>query len=394
MKATKWKSYSLALIAGMSVLTACSSDDNNDNGGNGNNGNGNEIENGTTLKGTITSDVTLTAGSTYKLSGEYIVEDGATLNIEAGVKIISIYDDIVDYILVKQGGKINAVGTSSAPIVMTSEKEEPGAWGGIHICGKAHTNAEGGKGSSEIGGATYGGNDDADNSGTLKYVRVEYSGYAFDSEHEANGITFYGVGNGTTVEYCQAYKGSDDGFEFFGGSVNVSNLVSVSCSDDSFDWTEGWNGTATNLVAYQEAEETLGYDCNCLIEADNNENNYAATPVAHPVLKNLILVGNNSAAGNRGIRLRRGTQVEIDGAKVCGKKNAVTLESEETENALLAGTSKLANMTVDSELRSEKNIYTNDNFVSAGNTVDTSLKYTSFDDIKAECEWMAGNWVK
>lgn len=394
MKATKWKSYSLALIAGMSVLTACSSDDNNDNGGNGNNGNGNEIEHGTTLKGTITSDVTLTAGSTYKLSGEYIVEDGATLNIEAGVKIISIYDDIVDYILVKQGGKINAVGTSSAPIVMTSEKEEPGAWGGIHICGKAHTNAEGGKGSSEIGGATYGGNDDADNSGTLKYVRVEYSGYAFDSEHEANGITFYGVGNGTTVEYCQAYKGSDDGFEFFGGSVNVSNLVSVSCSDDSFDWTEGWNGTATNLVAYQEAEETLGYDCDCLIEADNNENNYAATPVAHPVLKNLILVGNNSAAGNRGIRLRRGTQVEIDGAKVCGKKNAVTLESEETENALLAGTSKLANMTVDSELRSEKNIYTNDNFVSAGNTVDTSLKYTSFDDIKAECEWMAGNWVK
>ena len=394
MKATKWKSYSLALIAGMSVLTACSSDDNNDNGGNGNNGNGNEIENGTTLKGTITSDVTLTAGSTYKLSGEYIVEDGATLNIEAGVKIISIYDDIVDYILVKQGGKINAVGTSSAPIVMTSEKEEPGAWGGIHICGKAHTNAEGGKGSSEIGGATYGGNDDADNSGTLKYVRVEYSGYAFDSEHEANGITFYGVGNGTTVEYCQAYKGSDDGFEFFGGSVNVSNLVSVSCSDDSFDWTEGWNGTATNLVAYQEAEETLGYDCDCLIEADNNENNYAATPVAHPVLKNLILVGNNSAAGNRGIRLRRGTQVEIDGAKVCGKKNAVTLESEETENALLAGTSKLANMTVDSELRSEKNIYSNDNFVSAGNTVDTSLKYTSFDDIKAECEWMAGNWVK
>ena len=99
----------------MSVLTACSSDDNNDNGGNGNNGNGNEIENGTTLKGTITSDVTLTAGSTYKLSGEYIVEDGATLNIEAGVKIISIYDDIVDYILVKQGGKINAVGTSCRP---------------------------------------------------------------------------------------------------------------------------------------------------------------------------------------------------------------------------------------------------------------------------------------
>ena len=297
----KWKFYSLAFVAGMSILTACSSDDNNDNDGNGN---GNEIENGTILKGTITSDVTLAAGNTYKLSGEYIVEEGATLHIEEGVKIIAVYDDIADYILVKQGGKINAVGTPDKPIVMTSEKEEPGAWGGIHICGRAHTNAEGGKGSSEIGGAVYGGNDDADNSGTLQYIRLEYTGFAFDEEHEANGISFYGVGNGTIVDHCQAYKGSDDGFEFFGGSVNVSNLVAVSCSDDSFDWTEGWNGKGTNLVAYQEAESTLGYDCDCLMECDNNGSNNAATPVAHPVLKNLILVGNGGS--KQGIRLRAG----------------------------------------------------------------------------------------
>ena len=119
----KWKFYSLAFVAGMSILTACSSDDNNDNDGNGGNGNGNEIENGTILKGTITSDVTLAAGNTYKLSGEYIVEEGGTLHIEEGVKIIAVYDDIADYILVKQGGKINAVGTPDKPIVMTSEKE-------------------------------------------------------------------------------------------------------------------------------------------------------------------------------------------------------------------------------------------------------------------------------
>lgn len=313
----KWKFYSLAFVAGMSILTACSSDDNNDNDGNGGNGNGNEIENGTILKGTITSDVTLAAGNTYKLSGEYIVEEGGTLHIEEGVKIIAVYDDIADYILVKQGGKINAVGTPDKPIVMTSEKEEPGAWGGIHICGRAHTNAEGGKGSSEIGGAVYGGNDDADNSGTLQYIRLEYTGFAFDEEHEANGISFYSVGNGTIVDHCQAYKGSDDGFEFFGGSVNVSNLVAVSCSDDSFDWTEGWNGKGTNLVAYQEAESTLGYDCDCLMECDNNGSNNAATPVAHPVLKNLILVGNGGS--KQGIRLRAGTEVEIDNAKVCGK---------------------------------------------------------------------------
>ena len=102
----------------------------------------------------------------------------------------------MDYILVKQGAKINAIGTADNPIVMTAELEEAGAWGGIHICGRAHTNAEGGVGSSEIGNATYGGTDDSDNSGTLRYIRLEYTGYAFDEEHEANGISFYGVGNG------------------------------------------------------------------------------------------------------------------------------------------------------------------------------------------------------
>ena len=97
----------------------------------------------------------------------------------------------------------------------------------------------------------------------MRYVRVEYTGFAFDEEHEANGITFYCVGNGTTVEYCQAYRGSDDGFEWFGGSVNVKYLVSTDCSDDSFDWTEGWNGKAQFLVAYQSPKDELGYDCDC-----------------------------------------------------------------------------------------------------------------------------------
>lgn len=374
----------------MSLLTACS-DDNNENGDNGENGN--EIENGATLKGTITSDVTLAAGNTYKLSGEYIVEAGATLNIEEGVKIVSVYDDIVDYILVKQGAKINAVGTPDKPIVMTSEKEEAGAWGGIHICGRAHTNAEGGKGSSEIGGATYGGNDDADNSGTLQYIRLEYTGYAFDEEHEANGISFYGVGNGTIVDHCEAYKGSDDGFEFFGGSVNVSNLVAVSCSDDSFDWTEGWNGKGTDLVAYQEAESTLGYACDCLMECDNNGSNNAATPVAHPTLKNLILVGNGGS--KQGIRLRAGTEVEIDNAKVCGKGQPLTVETALTENALKDGTSKLTNITISAELSSKEGIYTNADFIAvSSNRVDASLSYASFDAIKSECSWMSGNWVK
>ena len=382
MKTIDWKFSTLALIAGMFVFTSCSNNDDDP-----------VIEepDNSVLQGSIVSDLTLKSGNTYTLNGEFLVKEGATLNIEPGVKIVAQYDDRVDYILVEQGAKINALGTASAPIIMTSSKEEPGAWGGIHICGRAHTNAEGGKGSSEIGGATYGGSNDADNSGVLKYVRVEYTGYAFDEEHEANGMTFYGVGNGTTIENCEAYHGSDDGFEFFGGSVNVKNMVVVNCSDDSFDWTEGWNGKGENLVAYQENASTLGYDCDCLIEADNNENNYSATPVSHPVLKNLILVGNGGS--KQGIRLRRGTEVEITSAKVCGKGKAVAVESAETENALLNGKSKLTHVSISGTLDSKEGIYTNEAFVAAGNETEQSFSYTSLSDIAKECTWMNG-WIK
>ena len=353
----------------------------------------NIIPDGTELNASLTENATLGAGNTYYLSGAYTVEEGATLNIQEGVTLIARYDDNVDYILVKQGAKINAIGTAENPIVMTSEQKEAGAWGGIHICGRAHTNAEGGEGMSEIGNAAYGGDDDADNSGTLQYVRLEYTGYAFDEEHEANGISFYGVGNGTTVDHCVAYKGSDDGFEFFGGSVNVSNMVVISCSDDSFDWTEGWNGTATDLVAYQEPVETLGYECDCLIEADNNENNYVAAPVAQPTLSNLILVGNG--ADGQGVRLRRGTYVKMDNAQICGKGKPLTVESEETENALLAGTDAfITNTTISTNVDSEKNIYTNEAFLAdAGNKVDTNLTFADFDAIKAACDWLAGAWI-
>lgn len=388
MKTMNRTLFSMAFLAGMTLFAACSDDENGNNGDNGDNNNQENL-----LTGEITEDVTLASGQTYTLNGVYRVKEGATLNIEPGVTIIAQYDDQVDYILVEQGARINAEGTASNPIVMTSDHEEPGAWGGIHICGRAHTNAEGGTGSSEIGNATYGGNDDADNSGTLRYVRVEYTGYAFDEEHEANGISFYGVGNGTTVDHCQAYKGSDDGFEFFGGSVNVSNMVVVSCSDDSFDWTEGWNGTGTNLMAYQEAESTLGYACDCLIEADNNGDNNAATPVAHPDLSNLVLVGNG--AEGRGVRLREGTEVSMDNAQICGKTMPLTVETELTENALADGTSVLTNITISADLVSNEGIYTSDSFLAGeGNTVDATLSFASLDDVINACTWIEGSWVK
>lgn len=328
------------------------------------------------LQGEYTSDLVLEANQSYTLSGGVHIKSGARLVIPEGVTITAVDDDTPDYILIEQGARIEANGTATNPIVMTSQLKEAGAWGGIHICGRAHTNAEGGIGRSEIGNATYGGNDDNDNSGTLRYVRLEYTGFALDEEHEANGISFYGVGNGTTVEYCQAYKGSDDGFEFFGGSVNVRNMVATSCSDDSFDWTEGWNGKAQFLVAYQENESTLGYDCDCLMECDNNGDNNQATPVAHPVIANVTLIGNDGDA--QGVRLREGTEVELYNTIITGKALPLTVESAGTENALADGTSVLEYVALGGVLNSNENIYTNDMFAAAaGNLTDQTFSFTN-----------------
>ena len=356
------KFLTAAVIASMAFATACNNNTDNpdDTTLKG------EIPTGTTLTGNITANATLTSGSSYKLSGGLHVKAGNTLTIEPGVTVVAVDDDAPDYILIEQGAKIDAQGTASNPIVMTSELKKSGAWGGIHICGRAHTNA--GEGVlSEIGNAPYGGSEDSDNSGTLRYIRLEYTGFALDEEHEANGISFYGVGNGTTVEYVQAYKGSDDGFEFFGGSVNVKHMVVTDCTDDSFDWTEGWNGRGQFLVAYQSGEE----ECDCLMECDNNGNNFDATPVAHPILSNLTLVGDNSANNTRGIRLRAGTQAEIYNSIITGKAKCITLETEQTEQALLSGTSKLQHIAMSSDLDSENGIYTAEMFAAAtGNSTD------------------------
>ncbi len=410
-----WKFATMVLIAGVSLFaTSCSSDEDPVN----NPGDGGEDS--YVLDSDITENVTLETGKTYTLNGGVHVKSGATLTIQPGVTIVAQHDETVDYILIEQGAKIDAQGTAAQPIVMTSEKKEAGAWGGLHICGYAHTNN--GSGKSEIGNAPYGGNNDADNSGTLKYIRLEYTGYAFDEEHEANGVSFYGVGNGTTVEHLQAYQGSDDGFEFFGGSVNVKYMVVTSCSDDSFDWTEGWNGKAQFLVAYQEGESSLGYACDCLMECDNNGTNNAATPVAHPTIANATLKaqflvayqegesslgyacdclmecdnnGTNNAAtpvahptianatliGNggdaQGVRLRAGTQVELYNTIITGKGKPLTVETNETENALKDGTSKLEYVAISGELSSKQGIYTNADFAQAtGNLTNQEFSWT------------------
>lgn len=203
---------------------------------------------------------------------------------------------------------------------------------------------------------------------------MEYTGYAFSEDKESNGITFYGVGSGTTVEYVQAYMGSDDGFEWFGGSVNVKHLVVTDCSDDSFDWTEGWNGKAQFLVAYQGNKDALGYDCDCMMECDNHSTNFAATPTSFPTISNVTLVGNGGE--KQGVRLRAGTKVNLYNAIITGKGNCLTVETNETETALKNGESKLQYVTIGSDFTSKENIYTATDFEAEGNNNVTNVNPT------------------
>ena len=324
------------------------------------------------LSGIVTEDLVLEANQTYYLSGSLQVKAPATLTVREGARLVARNNGEVIYILIEQGAKIDAQGTAQNPVVMTAEKESEGAWGGLHICGKAHTNLGAEGGMSEIGNAPYGGNDDDDNSGILRYVRLEYTGYAFDSEHESNGISLYGVGSGTTISYVQTYVGSDDGIEFFGGSVNVDHCVVVNCTDDSFDWTEGWNGTAHHLVAYQ-SDPT----CDCLMECDNNGDNETVEPFSHPDLSYVTLIGNGSEENSLGIRLRAGTEVSLDNAVITGKPHTINVETAHTQSSLADGTSVLTNITMTGDFRNENESasYDSDDFLAAtGNSIVESVE--------------------
>ena len=365
----KFNFFAAALMASCCTFTFVSCDKGNDTP---------EEEEG--LHGYVTEDLTLEAGQTYYLSGSLQVQAPATLTIEPGVTVIARNNGQINYILIEQGAKINAVGTADRPIVLTAERQAHGAWGGLHICGKSHTNVDGGRGTSEIGNAPYGGDVEDDNSGELKYVRLEYTGYSLDEDHEANGLSLYGVGSGTKISYVQAYKGSDDGIEFFGGSVDIDHCVVVDCTDDSFDWTEGWNGNATNIVAYQISSE-----CDCLMECDNNGSDFSATPVSRPTITNATFVGNNSTENTRGLRFRAGTQVILSNALVTGKPKAITLETSETDGSFANDNSTIRNTCISTVFESKwttgegSNVtdvtgsYTQTSFTEDGNVIKADL---------------------
>ncbi len=312
-------------------FTACSNDDNNNN-----EPDTTFVVNPLDFRGQISDGVvTLDAATVYKLTGTLQVNSGATLTIPAGTVIEGV-GGTASYIAVAQGGKINVNGTSENPVIMTSglPVKTAGDWGGLVLCGKAPINRVSGgmtTAQSEVADLTYGGTDSADNSGSIKYLIIEYAGAAFNSEKEFNGVSLFGVGSGTVFQNVEAIHGADDGFEFFGGSVNTSNLISFGNEDDQFDWTEGWNGTNTNWygkVAFGKGNRG--------IEADNFEFGFTNTPVSNPTITNITLVGPGSAADatiyteNSALKFRRGTKAILTNVFLSGWKTGIDVENDET----------------------------------------------------------------
>jgi hypothetical protein len=332
----------LAIVIAATLFTSCGEDGTSDivinlpdNGG-GNSGNQGQF---VSLSGSITSDLTLDSTNEYKLTGPTVIEDGVTLTVPAGMVIEAAATGADVYLAVAQGGKIIAEGTSSQPIIFTSDANTPNAgdWGGLILLGKAPVNSITGNATatSEIGNLSYGGSVADDNSGTLRYVRVEYSGGKASGQSENNGFSFYGVGSGTVVEYIQMFEGSDDGVEFFGGTVNVSYLSVVNSQDDSIDWTEGYTGTITDAyvkhgVSHDKGIEADGYNT----DVGNNSN---PLYFSKPTVTNLTIVGLGSGTGNEAIRLRAGTQGIFTNVKLEGFAEGFDLDGDQGDNPTGAG---------------------------------------------------------
>ncbi|HMC00352.1 MAG TPA: hypothetical protein VKN14_04845, partial [Flavobacteriaceae bacterium] len=265
------------LILGLAIITmlfSCTTDDtadivindNSDNSVTNNNTTGGGGETGQTifLSGTYTENLTLDPINTYKLNGSLIMASGTTLTIPAGMTVKALASGANVYIAISQGAKIVANGTANEPIVLTSDASSPAAgdWGGLILLGKAPINSVTGSATStsEIASLPFGGTISDDDSGSISYLRVEYSGGAADGQSENNGLSFYGVGSGTFVSHVESFEGKDDGFEFFGGTVNVDHIVAINNQDDSIDWTEGFSGTITNAYVKHGADHDKGVE--------------------------------------------------------------------------------------------------------------------------------------
>lgn len=274
----------------------------------------------------VTGEVTGTENWTnnfyYVLRGAVFVREGGTLNIQAGTWVIGEAGS-VGTLIVERGGRLNAIGTRTQPIVFTSDQapgeRARGDWGGIIINGRAPVNIPGGEGEGEADTGVYGGDRPNDNSGSLRYVRVEFAGTEFSPDNELNGIAFQGVGRGGSYEFIQVHMNKDDGLEWFGGTADIKYAVVSNAADDSFDWTFGWSGRAQFIAVHQR-----GDDADNGIEADNNEFNNELLPRSNPTIYNMTICGdpdrNEGGESPRAVLFRRGTAVTFRNFLLTGSK--------------------------------------------------------------------------
>jgi hypothetical protein len=289
----------------------------------------------TILVGRIKENRTLKAGFTYKLRGLVYVTDGAVLTIEPGTKIVGEQGQNGGLIITRNA-KIIADGTAANPIVFTSETATPqrGDWAGIVILGNAPTNASfnGQAGVGEIEGGInnsdglglYGGTNPADNSGILRYVRIEYAGYAFLPDKEINGLTFGGVGNQTTVDYVQVSYSNDDAFEFFGGTVNAKHLIAFRTLDDDFDTDNGFAGKIQFGIVLRDSA-VADISKSEAFESDNDANGSTGSPVTSAVFSNFTVLGPKATLNNTGntlflggAQIRRYSQMSLFNSIIAG----------------------------------------------------------------------------
>lgn len=319
----------------------------------------------------ITANRTLYRDTVYVLGAFIQVTDGATLTIQDGTRIEG---NPGTALIIMRGARIQANGTAAAPIVMTSSRaageRQPGDWGGLVIVGRGIISRgqpvilEGTGTSPSNPSVDYsGGTDNADNSGTLRYVRVEFAGFGPLQDVELNSVTLAAVGSGTTVENVQALAGLDDSFEWFGGAVDAKYLVSYESGDDHFDASEGFQGRNQFLIAFQsvflepragsgrpstdpqgiENDGCAGANCNA---------GFNSTPFTDPVFANFTLVGASGVAttpsgGGVGMMLRRGTAgVYVNGVVARWPNAAIAIRDQATGDRIASGDLVLSNVLV------------------------------------------------
>ncbi|WP_083598172.1 MULTISPECIES: hypothetical protein [unclassified Flavobacterium] len=321
-----------------------------------------------TVSGDITTNTTWTSDKVWEINGVLRVKSGATLTIQAGtfIKAKPLASGVAQGVLViTKTGKINAQGTINSPIIFTSYNlldgnasttAVPGDFGGVIVLGDDQTNTgsttdivEGLGDQPNVSDFYYGGANAAHNGGTITYVRIEFAGRILDWTNgvEINGLTFGGVGASTTVNHVQVSYSLDDSFEFFGGRVNASHLVSFAPQDDNFDFDLGYTGTITKAIALADINSLHAYngtapnlvpDSNG-IELDNNAIGRSTTLITRPVISQMSIIGvSNPTSANlyeKGIHVRRLGQINFRDVTVTGYNHGIVWESPSVSSASL-----------------------------------------------------------